>query len=122
MMVAMQRQTVRLHQATGFYRYTSGDGDLVVPVEGCTDTCEHLTREEAYEHHRLWLVSNSVARTLSNQQLRCARCGNWTSRIVGLGPTGAQQTTPLCGECGEDRSYFETKLPPGTKLDSWGSG
>lgn len=116
----MRHNTVLQRGEGGPFHYVSSGRDGAHPSGGCTSSCDHATREEAYEHHRQWLLDNLRSWDAENEQRRCEECGEWTSRRVD-GPAMEPPHVVLC-DAHDDRDVVEARhLPPGTKLDSWGS-
>jgi hypothetical protein len=120
----MRYKTVLQHGPTGPWHYVSASKDGGYPTEGCTETCTHATKDEAYEHHRHWILDEGLdyAYVDPGNKKRCEVCYAWTQRrVVGRGANYGDSFV-LCNEHATREMVEERHHQPGQRLDSWGSG
>lgn len=118
----MRRTTVLQHGANGPFHYVSSSRDGAYPTEGCDPSCTHETRDEAYEHHRQWLLDSLIYDAEDPVSMRrCEVCEVFTlNRVSTTNGMGAYFV--LCADHATREVVEERHYPPGTKLDSYGSG
>lgn len=116
----MRTHTVLQRGEGGPWHYVSAGRDGAHPIEGCTPECTHATKEEAYEHHRVWLLDNLRRYDAADEQRKCEACGAWTTGRVSDRSGGLGHV--LCPEHDARAWVEEHDLPPGTKLDAYTSG
>lgn len=116
----MRHHTVLQRGEGGPWHYVSAGKRGAHPMGGCTTDCVHETPDEAYEHHRTWLLDTArFGEVDPDEQRRCEECDAWTQRRTWYDNTSC---VVLCVDHSTREVLERLHLPPGIKLDAYTMG
>lgn len=116
----MRHHTVVARKGDGLFFYVSTHPRRGgYPCQGCDELCAHLTEDEAWEHHRQWVLDNLREQKIVDQMLRCESCGDFTDG--GLAEPDGYALRILCPAHRTRDEVERLHHPPGSKDESWQS-
>lgn len=117
----MRHLTVRRLGDTGPFHFVSLSSRGGHPTQGCTVTCDHATEDEAWEHHRQWLLDDlDMDGSDPDVALRCEVCATFTTRRV-RGQVAWGFTAALCDTHATRQVVEERHFPAGSRFEVWES-
>lgn len=65
---------------SGLWDWTTMNDGVIHPTASCSLSCHHETQEEAERHFYEYCIENVKEFTNSDEQHKCAVCGDWTQK------------------------------------------